>query len=82
MEIHLPEDVESSINSEVLRGHFATAGDAIAEAWRSFLREPLARDPAGTGSIGAMRDAADELDEAVGHALKLRRQPWRIPAGE
>jgi hypothetical protein len=29
-----------------------------------------------------MRDAADELDEAVEHAMKLRQQAWRSPAGE
>jgi hypothetical protein len=32
----------------------------------------------GPGSIGAMRDAADELDEVVAHAMKLRsEEPWR-----
>ena len=83
MTIHLPEDVESSINTEVLRGHFASADDAIAEAWRAFLRRnPQAQHPTGPGSIGAMRDAADELDEAVEHAMNLRQQAWRIPAGE
>ena len=83
MNIHLPNDVESSINAEVLSGHFASVDDAIAEAWRTFLRQkPQAQHPAGPGSIGAMRDAADELDEAVEHAMKLRQQPWRIPAGE
>ena len=34
------------------------------------------------GSIGAMRDAADELDEAVGHAMNLRQRPWRLSPGE
>lgn len=83
MTIHLPKDMESSINAEVLSGHFASVDDAIAEAWRTFLRQkPQAEHPAGLGSIGAMRDAADELDEAVGHAMNLRQQPWRIPAGE
>ena len=36
-------------------------------------------DAAGLGSLGAMRDAADELDEAVEHAMNLRQRPWRIP---
>lgn len=83
MTIHLPKDVESSINAEVLSGHFASADDAIAEAWRSFLRQRSQTQQAtGQGSIGAMRDAADELDEAVGHAMNLRQRPWRLSASE
>ncbi len=83
MMIQLPDDVESSINMEVRNGHFASVDDAIAEAWRAFLRQqPPAGHPAGPGSIGAMRDAAEELDEAVEHAMSLRQQPWRIPADE
>ena len=34
------------------------------------------------GSIGAMRDAAEELDEAVEHAMNLRQRPWRVSPGE
>ena len=34
------------------------------------------------GSIGLMRDAADELDEAVEHAMNLRQRPWRLSPGE
>jgi hypothetical protein len=37
MMIHLPKDVERSINAEETMGHFASADDAIAEAWRSYL---------------------------------------------
>jgi len=33
----------------------------------------------GLGSLGAMRDAADELDEAVAYAMQLRQRPWRLP---
>jgi hypothetical protein len=35
------------------------------------------------GSLGAMRDAADELDAIVEQAMKNRRErPWRLPSGE
>jgi hypothetical protein len=35
------------------------------------------------GSLGAMRDAADELDAIVEQATKNRQErPWRLPAGE
>jgi hypothetical protein len=39
-------------------------------------------DSHGQGSLGAMRDAADELDEAVEHAMQLRQRAWRLPRGE
>ncbi len=35
------------------------------------------------GSLGAMRDAADELDVIVEQAMKNRRErPWRLPSSE
>lgn len=41
-----------------------------------------AKQPSGQGSLGAMWDAADELDEVVEHVMKLRRQPRRVLPGE
>jgi Arc/MetJ-type ribon-helix-helix transcriptional regulator len=86
MTIHLPADLERSIESAVLSGRFASVDDAMARAARLLLREmssePQPANDAGMGSIGAMRDAADELDEAVEYAMKLRQQPWRVGAGE
>jgi hypothetical protein len=41
--------------------------------------------PAGQdlGSIGAMREDAEFLDEIVAGAMKARQeQPWRLPPGE
>jgi Arc/MetJ-type ribon-helix-helix transcriptional regulator len=88
MTIHLPHDLESSIEAAVHNGRFASVDDAMAEAARLLLRsigqghpEPTAT--AGMGSIGAMRDAADELDEIVTDAMKRRREePWRVIPGE
>jgi len=58
MTIQLPKDVESSINAEVLNGHFASADEAIAEAWRKYLerRHEQARttDQAASGRAAAM----------------------------
>jgi hypothetical protein len=34
------------------------------------------------GSLGAMRDAAAELDEIVEHAMRLREQRWGPLPGE
>ena len=83
MTIHLPNDVERDILAEVHSGHFASVDAALAAAWRSF-RQPRPSQPvaASQGSLGAMQDAADELDEVVEHAMQLRRQPWRALPGE
>jgi Arc/MetJ-type ribon-helix-helix transcriptional regulator len=87
MTIHLPPDIESSIQAAVHNGRFATVDDAMAEAARLLLREighgQPQRNAASMGSIGAMREAADELDEIVADAIKRRQEePWREIPGE
>lgn len=92
MTIHLPKDLETSIRAEVLRGHFASEEDFVTEAVREYLRalrakpqpaQRAANDADGLGSIGAMRDAADELEEIVAEAMKQRREEqWREIPGE
>jgi Arc/MetJ-type ribon-helix-helix transcriptional regulator len=82
MTIQLPQDLESSLRAEVSSGHFASLDDAMAEAVRLLLGnrtapEPAACPNASLGSIGAMRDAADELDEIVADAYRKRQEPWR-----
>ena len=86
MMIHLPPELSSRVEAAVRSGQFASVDDAMAEAARLLLREmertALAAPPTGktsavVGSIGAMRDAADELDEIVSDAYKWRGQPWR-----
>jgi Arc/MetJ-type ribon-helix-helix transcriptional regulator len=82
--IHLPHDLESSIQAAVHAGRFATVEDAMAEAARLLLREISQGQPdtTGTGSIGAMREADDELDEIEADAMTRRREepPRVIPA--
>jgi Arc/MetJ-type ribon-helix-helix transcriptional regulator len=87
MTIHLPNDLETSIQAAVSNGRFATVDDAMAAAARLLLHEISQVQPepnaAGIGSIGAMRDAADELDEIVVGAMKRRQEePWRAIPGE
>ena len=67
MTIQLPRDLENSIEAMVTGGQFASIDDAMAEAAHLLLREiklrgSAANTAASLGSIGAMRDAADELD--------------------
>jgi Arc/MetJ-type ribon-helix-helix transcriptional regulator len=75
MTIHLPEDLERSVLAQVESGQFRSADDLVAHAVRSYLQQPKApqADPS-LGSIGAMRDAADELDQIVADAMKHRRE--------
>jgi hypothetical protein len=49
----------------------------------SNLATATAKRPVGQGSIGAMRDDAELLDQAVEHAMKVREErPWRLTPGE
>jgi Arc/MetJ-type ribon-helix-helix transcriptional regulator len=90
--IHLPNDLENSVQKAVHNGRFASVDDAMAAAVRLLLRE-IEQEPAamqakreangGLGSIGAMHDDAELLDQAVEHAMKVREErPWRIGQGE
>jgi Arc/MetJ-type ribon-helix-helix transcriptional regulator len=84
MTIRLPDDVDRDVLAEVHQGHFASVNDALAEAWRSFQRQRQPTAPAtGQGLIGALRDDAELLDEAVEHAMRVREErPWRLGPGE
>jgi Arc/MetJ-type ribon-helix-helix transcriptional regulator len=90
MTIHLPPELERSIEAVVNSGRFASVDDAMAEAARLLLRQESQQpQPAksagdtGLGSIGAMRDDADLLDQAVEHAMKVREErPWRLSGVE
>lgn len=88
MTITLPKDLENSVRAVVQSGRFASVEDAMAEAVRLLLRELKQGRPQSTpegtsshpgqGSIGAMRDSADELDEIVADAMRKRRdETWR-----
>lgn len=90
MTIHLPPDLERFIEAVVKNGRFVSFDDAMAEAARLLLRQegqqPQPARPAsdaGLGSIGAMREDAELLDQAVEHAMKVREErPWRLSGVE
>ncbi len=84
MTVHLPEDLESSIRSLVEGGRYGSEDEVVAEAVRSFLRQQQTTLPeTGLGLIGALRDDAEWLDQAVEHAMKVREErPWRLRPGE
>lgn len=90
MTIILPNDLKSRVEAAVHSGRFASVDDAMAEAARLLLRELDAQVPpadvaanSGLGSIGALREDADLLDQAVEHAMKVREErPWRLSGVE
>lgn len=93
MTISLPNDLQRSVEAAVYNGQFTSVDEAIAEAVRLLLcklRESQPHDKpsdnasnAGLGLIGALRDDADLLDQAVEHAMKVREErPWRLNPGE
>jgi len=87
MTMTLPNDLEGRARAAVLGGRFATIDDATAEAARLLLKEldgrpavnaPATANDSGTGLIGALREDADLLDQAVEHAMRVREErPWR-----
>ncbi|MBV8610075.1 MAG: hypothetical protein JO034_21775 [Singulisphaera sp.] len=84
MTIHLPKELESSIQAAVLSGRFASVDEAMAEAARLLLKELTRGTSAATGAakpdplLGSMRDSAAELDEIVAEAMRKRQEDsWR-----
>lgn len=78
MTITLPDDLERSLRKAVDSGRFASLDEAMAEAARRLLHQLDAGDSTADDSIGAMRDAADELDAIVADAYQARRgESWR-----
>ncbi len=87
MTIHLPKDLESSVRAEVLSGHFASEDDLVATAVRAYLRQKPNEQPSATsssmGSIGAMRDDAELLDQITQGIMHDRKsRTLRLPADE
>ena len=84
MTINLPDDLQRFLRAEVRNGHFPSEEEAVAEAVRLLRRQrsqPAAAAPDPV--LGALRDAADELDEVVADAMWHREhQPWRLAPGE
>ncbi len=72
--VHLLNSI-SALSPEQMRQLSGELETKLAEA-----EQPPAAH--GQGSLGAMRDAAAELDEAVGHAMQFRERAWRLPDGE
>jgi Arc/MetJ-type ribon-helix-helix transcriptional regulator len=85
MTIHLPNELERSIEAMVQNGRFVSIDDAMAEAARLLLRQ-VRLSPSDANArgdvdplLGSMPEAADEPDAIVADAMKRRREePWRV----
>ena len=87
MTIHLPHDLESSIQAVVHTGRFASVDDAMAHAARLLLQElnrvqqqanPLVTGDTVDPVLGCMRDDATLMDEIVADAYRHREEEtWR-----
>jgi Arc/MetJ-type ribon-helix-helix transcriptional regulator len=91
MTIHLPPDIDKSIQAAVHRGHFASVDDAMTEAARLLLKKleqsPQPVTPAHgikpDPILGSMSDHAELMDQIVEDAMRHReQQPWRLHTGE
>ncbi len=85
MTIHLPPELENSIRAEVLSGQFASEDDMIAAAVRDYLQRKGQRTPPnpGMGSIGAMRDDAELLEQVTQAIMQSREtRTLRLPSDE
>ena len=76
--------MEDLIRAEVLKGRFESEEELVADAVRAYLRQLEMRSIGDEmGSIGGMRDAAEDLDRAIEHVMKVREgRPWRMAPGE
>jgi len=83
MTIHLPQDLESSIQAAVQLGRFASVDEAMAEAARLLLRQvgpldPPAADPDHDPILGLFSDDAELMDAIVADIYHRRKtDTWR-----
>jgi Arc/MetJ-type ribon-helix-helix transcriptional regulator len=94
MTIHLPPNIESSIQAAVQSGQFASLDEAMTEAatllvQRLEQKQAQVKRPAASTTdlpdplLGLMADHAELMDEIVEDAMRHReQQPWRITTGE
>ena len=83
MEIHLSGELERFVREQVRTGRFPSEDQVVREALEQLRNQeqPAAKD--ALGSIGAMRDDAELLDQVVADAMKIRRErPLRVGSGE
>jgi putative addiction module CopG family antidote len=82
MTVHVPEDLERFVKQQVQLGAYPSEEEVVRVALEQLRARVPARTP-GPGSIGAMRDDAELLDQVIEEAMKIREErPWRLAADE
>jgi putative addiction module CopG family antidote len=82
MTIDLPADLERFIHDEVQAGRYPSEQEVVRAALEQ-LHGRTPRPSPGPGSIGALREDADVLDQVVEHAMRVREQrPWGLNPSE
>jgi putative addiction module CopG family antidote len=80
MTIHLPPELERFVHDQVVAGHYPSEDAVVRDALEQLRRH--APTPAN-GSIGAMRDDADLLDQITQDIMESRRtRTLRLAADE
>ena len=89
MKIHLPREIEQSIEAAVNSGHFASVDAAMEQAALLLLRELAEEEHQAEAAanaidqnpdpiLGLMRDDSELMDEIVADAYRRRREEtWR-----
>jgi len=72
MTIHLPPDLERFVHDQVLAGRYPSEDDVIRDALEQFRRHTPPLTPS-LGSIGAMHDDAELLEQVTQDIMEGRR---------
>ena len=72
MTIHLPPELERFVHDQVVAGHYPAEDDVVRDALEQLRRHAPSNTP-GPGSIGAMHDDADLLDQVTQDIMESRR---------
>jgi|SRR5271157_4753195 len=78
MTIHLPPELERFVHDQVVAGRYPSEDAVVRDALEQ-LRRHSPTPTTGTGSIGAMRDDADLLDQVTQDLINSRRSPAPLP---
>lgn len=76
MNVDVSENRVPFIRSQVLSGKYSPEGEVLEKALSSLERSDAihATSATGIGLIGALREDAELLDQALDHAMKIREE--------
>jgi Arc/MetJ-type ribon-helix-helix transcriptional regulator len=81
MTIHLPKDVEQSIEAAVHSGHFTSVDDALAQAARLLLKQIASSGPETKLSTGAVAGRKPVWERIQERTASVPGEEWdKVPA--